>query len=115
MRPRLATFLMFVVNGAFAHTLYLIHWWLASGLAICLLNLTAVAGFRSGPFQETGRGASMLGYRVEHLDHPGLAVELQARFRDATYQQAGSVPRPVITIWPPAARASATGKVRASG
>lgn len=33
--------LMLLVNGCFAHTMYLICWWLASGLAICLLNMTA--------------------------------------------------------------------------
>ena len=34
--------LMLMVNGVFAHTLYLICWWFVSGMAICLLNMTAL-------------------------------------------------------------------------
>jgi O-antigen ligase len=34
--------LMLLVNGVFAHTLYLICWWFSSGLAIILLNMAGV-------------------------------------------------------------------------
>lgn len=48
-----------------------------------LLNLTALAGFRAGPFHGTKEPASVLGYRVNNLDHPGLAIEQAVKLKDA--------------------------------
>jgi O-antigen ligase len=45
---------MLMVNGMFAHSLYLICWWLAAGLSIVLLNLTTLLEkefFKARPVQ----------------------------------------------------------------
>ena len=39
-RGTLLYLIMLMLNGTFAHSLYLIDWWLCAGLAISLLHIT---------------------------------------------------------------------------